>query len=304
MSNNPNFPQNLDIQPSSPDFVEDFGVKPYLDGSQYDQLSQKLAISKYGIAGRVWEAAYALNIYLNPPHRLSFEPPFCHKRDLCILELGSGSGMIGINLALSLQNPHYSLILTDLPEVCPLLENNVEEAKDAMLYSRIKVVPLAWGSGVHACNLIEVTGDRPLSHILCSDLIYFPELLAPLLRTLIQLSSPPFATSELEILISYKIRSLSKETPFWSAFGLWFTFEPVLFSEKSPDGTQTSWERFGSAFEGPIFIFVARRRPESLTWSAPQNDGQLLAGFGAHGSMQPKADEQFETLLFMSMVET
>ncbi|THU75270.1 hypothetical protein K435DRAFT_881209, partial [Dendrothele bispora CBS 962.96] len=39
---------------------------------------------------------------------------------------------------------------------------------------------------------------------------------------------PYYQDQDLQIIISYKIRSLSKETPFWSAFGLWFSFEPVL----------------------------------------------------------------------------
>jgi len=141
----------------------------------------------------------------------------------------------------------------------------------------------------------------PLTHIVCSDLVYFPELLGPLLRTLIELSSPPFAGPELTVLISYKIRSLAKETPFWAAFGLWFTFEPVLAREKTPDNSNSSWQRFGSALEGPMFIFVAQRRPESLTWDVPLDDRNLLAGLGAYGNLQPKSDATFETLLFMSV---
>jgi hypothetical protein len=104
--------------------------------------------------------------------------------------------------------------------------------------------------------------------------------------------------------MSYKIRSLSKETPFWSAFGLWFTFEPVLSRESSTNVvslSSCSWQRFGSSLEGPIFIFIARRRPESSTWIIPSSDGELLAGFGAQNTMQPKSDETFETLLFMTL---
>jgi hypothetical protein len=42
------------------------------------------------------------------------------------------------------------------------------------------------------------------------------------------------------IVISYKIRSLT----FWSAFGLWFTFAPVLVRARS--GGSSRWERFGA----------------------------------------------------------
>lgn len=89
---------------------------------------------------------------------------------------------------------------------------------------------------------------------------------------------------------------MPKETPFWAAFGLWFLFEPVL--EKTADN---SWQRFGSTLEGPMFVFVARRRAESRTWDVPSDDGDLLAGLGVRGSSQPKADETFESLLFMSI---
>ncbi|KIK55151.1 hypothetical protein GYMLUDRAFT_176135 [Collybiopsis luxurians FD-317 M1] len=300
---NPNFPQNLDIQPSTSSFTTGSNSSFQI----YDYDSQKQAIEKYGIAGRVWEAAYILNVYLNPPQRLIFDPPFRKQgcsQGLRIIELGSGSGMIGINMSRSLNPERDLLILTDLPEVCPLLENNVDEALMCQsLRDSIKVRPLAWGNSKHAQDLLSIPGFQSITHILCSDLVYFPELLAPLLRTLIQLSSSQFAGPQLRVLISYKIRSLSKETPFWSAFGLWFEFEPVLSCEGTLDCSKTLWKRFGSALEGPMFIFVARRRPESLTWIVPSDDQALLAGFGAHGTMQAKADETFESLLFMSMVD-
>lgn len=139
--------------------------------------------------------------------------------------------------------------------------------------------------------------------------VYFPELFAPLLRTLLQLSSSPFcflpstpdiSEHELVIIISYKIRSLSKETAFWSAFGLWFKFEPVLVRDPSDDG---SWRRFGPSLEDDSFIFVAYRRPESLIWNVPEDDRDLLSGVGAQGTSSRKSDDTFETLLLMTMEE-
>jgi hypothetical protein len=143
--------------------------------------------------------------------------------------------------------------------------------------------------------------DEPyLTHILCSDLVYFPELLAPLLRSLIQLSSPPFvaAHSDVTIVISYRVRSLAKEAPFWSAFGLWFEFLPVLVKKTDQD---LPWQRFGVSLEDPTFVFVARRRSESLDWQLPSSDEDLMQGIMAQGTLSPKGDDTFETLLLMSL---
>jgi hypothetical protein len=132
--------------------------------------------------------------------------------------------------------------------------------------------------------------------------VYFPELLAPLLRTLIQLTSPTFVSSppfpsshDVAVVLSYKIRSLAKETPFWSAFGLWFTFEPVLVKSRS------FWRRFCPSSEHAIFVFVAHRRIQSYQWHIPKTDQELLDGVGAWGTNTRKVDDTFETLLLMSV---
>jgi hypothetical protein len=132
--------------------------------------------------------------------------------------------------------------------------------------------------------------------------VYFPELLAPLLRSLLQLT----AKHDPVLIISYKPRSLSKETAFWSALGLWFSYRPVLercASAVVEDEGTDGWTRFGSSWDEPMFIFVGRRRPESRAWAIPTGDQELLGGVGALGTDTQKADDTFETLLFMSLQE-
>lgn len=163
--------------------------------------------------------------------------------------------------------------------------------------------------------------------------VYFPELLAPLLRTLLHLTSPPLAPSSASdtptIIISYKIRSLSKETPFWSAFGLWFSFEPVLTrpigrvyagnhnsaSDLESEDAATvegglddhdGWCRFGDSDDGDgdgdaMFVFIAKRRPKSFDWHIPDDDKSLLEGVGARGTENRKEDDSFEVMLLMGM---
>ena len=89
---------------------------------------------------------------------------------------------------------------------------------------------------------------------------------------------------------------------FWSAFGLWFTFEPVLVRGRSGGGS-SRWERFGAEGDGEVFVFTARRRPESLSWSAPEDDTALLEGVGAWGTQERKGDDVFELLLLMGVDE-
>lgn len=107
-------------------------------------------------------------------------------------------------------------------------------------------------------------------------------------------TNPPNPT----IVISYKLRSLVKEMPFWSAFGLWFNFFPVLAREKSGD---QEWRRFASDFADPTYVFRAHRRLESYEWRIPASDEELLSGIGAQGTDIPKGDDTFETLLLMSL---
>jgi hypothetical protein len=147
--------------------------------------------------------------------------------------------------------------------------------------------------------------------------VYFTELLGPLLRTLIHLTSPSCAPSlgpPVKIVISYKVRSLSKETPFWSAFGLWFSFQPVLARRRvrpteskrappddEPDAPE-SWRQIGTDEDADrTFVFVAHRRPESVAWHVPETDKELMDGVGARDTTSKKGDDAFEMIFFMAM---
>ncbi|KAJ6513066.1 putative methyltransferase-domain-containing protein [Mycena sanguinolenta] len=292
----PNFPQNLDIKPSLP--------SGQVADETFDFSHQQDAIRTFGIAGKVWEAAYALNTYIKPPVDFVFDPPLfpdAARKNARIVELGSGTGIVAATMAAVLHKSDV-MFVTDLPQVCPLLEQNLHRFFDGAL----RVRPLSWGNSQHALSIAEELSklqDEPyLTHILCSDLVYFPELLAPLLRSLIQLSSPPFIaeSSEVEVIISYRVRSLAKETPFWSAFGLWFDFSPVLVKMTGGEA-DSPWQRFGVGLEDPTFVFVARRRKESLGWQLPQSDEDLMQGVMAQGTRLPKGDDTFESLLLMSL---
>ena len=124
-------------------------------------------------------------------------------------------------------------------------------------------------------------------------------------------------------MVSYRIRSLQKESPFWSAFGLWFSYEPVLYrhrqSSPSPpprengdygsDGPlsnthsngdpETDWTRYHTS--SSTYTFIARRKSTSLGWSVPERDKDLLEGVGAYGDQRRKGDDTFELMQLMDI---
>jgi len=106
--------------------------------------------------------------------------------------------------------------------------------------------------------------------------------------------------------VTDKIRSLAFESPFWAAFGFYFTFEPVFCRRKmecalheGPHVPQWSdWVRLGApdscddAMDGEAFLFIARRKPESLNWTIPAKDEEL---------MNSQGDSYFESLLMLAI---
>ncbi|VDC07859.1 unnamed protein product [Peniophora sp. CBMAI 1063] len=252
----PNFPRDLAISPST----EDGSFAASTTSSAFGADAQTTAIQRYGIAGRVWEAAYILLRYFHELDSSVLEPPFhLPAEPMTVVELGAGMGVTGFMLAerlLALGRQEDRIILTDLPEVCDLLQENLR-LQESLRSADVIVTPLAWGNAQHAKDVLDeiVKDGRAITHIVCSDLVYFPELLAPLLRSLLELTSS--SPSPL-ITISYKIRSLAKETAFWNAFGLWFTFEPVFVRGEA------GWTRFGEdadASPGPPSIAARFNSP-------------------------------------------
>jgi precorrin-6B methylase 2 len=102
-------------------------------------------------------------LYVRNPDAYEFDPPFDIGPEAALVELGAGTGAAGLTLAAA--HPHARVVLTDLPEVCPLLQSNARE------YSGVMVRPLAWGRAAQAHALRDELGLIPVSHIICSDLV-------------------------------------------------------------------------------------------------------------------------------------
>lgn len=132
-----------------------------------------------GIAGKVWDSTYVLLEYLSS------------HRDLVagksIVELGSGTGLAG--LAMSTLEPR-SLILTDLPDVVPLLSANIQfnalqlgSPLGTLIRESFSCRPHGWG------NMDEIEGLRG-EVVVASDVVYDPVGYQPLVDSLQALLAP------------------------------------------------------------------------------------------------------------------
>ena len=102
-------------------------------------------------------------LYVRNPDAYEFDPRFEFGSEGVVVELGAGTGAAG--LAFAGVHPHARVVLTDLPEVCPLLQAN------ARGYGGVEVRPLSWGCAADAQALQAEPGLAPISCVICSDLV-------------------------------------------------------------------------------------------------------------------------------------
>ncbi|KAF9099520.1 hypothetical protein BGX27_000601 [Mortierella sp. AM989] len=304
-----NHPDNLEI-------YESVGPPPgiaavsssQLDSSENgsDMIAGMQDISTFGIAGRIWDSSYLLDVYLRrkvdqytfippcpiPPEYFlqpkttvtadslispsvsSSSPPQPPQPPIRILELGAGTGYVGITLAKRLTSD-CTLILTDLEEVVPLMEKNVAlhlpDNKNISASSpsssndtsrqcaRVLVEPLAWGNSEHATKLLS---QGKIDYIIASDLVYFPELYPPLLQTLKEVA----VVGETKVLFGYKERAPWKESPFWEEFGRFFEIEVVriekIRNSKDESEDEDPVSVFGCEGGDSMYVFVATKRSD------------------------------------------
>ncbi|KAJ4457491.1 putative protein N-lysine methyltransferase METTL21D [Paratrimastix pyriformis] len=129
-----------------------------------------------------------------------------------ILELGAGTGLLGVALA----KHGARVVITDLPKTLPVLERNIAmngiaypgperaEAPDCPGWARAMAID--W----FAPPALEAVSARPLDLIIASDCIYDLALHGPLIDTLVALSGP-----ETEVLLGNMKRWNSVEGKFW-----------------------------------------------------------------------------------------
>eukprot|EP00040_Diaphanoeca_grandis_P032566 m.197606 g.197606 ORF g.197606 m.197606 type:complete len:226 (+) comp32663_c1_seq2:310-987(+) len=137
----------------------------------------------------LWDAAYVLARYIETHH--------AHRiRDRRCIELGSGTGLVGIVAAVLGGN----VTLTDMAEQLPLLRKNANDMhdKDKDIGDRIHVHELGWGNDVSHIN-------APFDVVVASEIVYDLDALPALWQCLLQVT-----TKDSLIIFAHKDRGLGE----------------------------------------------------------------------------------------------
>ncbi|CAH0391417.1 unnamed protein product [Bemisia tabaci] len=169
----------------------------------------------------VWDAALVLSKYLEVSCAKS---PWLQGRK--ILELGAGVGCVGI-VAACLGG---DVIVTDLPEILPLLEKNISANFQQIegTGGKISAQTLRWGDAENIKLL-----PKP-DIILMADVIYYEESVEALVSTLLLLSD-----KNTTLILCHEKRQSEKQKEIFDAFYKrakeHFKFSAVPPSEQHPD---------------------------------------------------------------------
>ncbi|KAK7262857.1 hypothetical protein RJT34_30438 [Clitoria ternatea] len=182
-----------------------------------------------GLSFQLWPAATTLVSLLD---RLRVDPPnsplFTVLSDgpLRILELGSGTGIVGIVAAATLG---ANVTVTDLPHVVPNLRFNAEANRNVVGSSggAVTVAPLRWG---HADD-VEAIG-RDFDVIMASDVVYHDHLYEPLLETLRLMME-----GKKMVFVMAHMRRWKKESVFFKKAKKHFNVD-VLYTDTPSNGSR------------------------------------------------------------------
>jgi Lysine methyltransferase len=129
---------------------------------------------------QIWDGAIWLTRYLEQNSDLLRNHPR-------VLELGAGCGVVGISAALL---GAQQVLVTDLPELIPLLQSNIDRNRSTLL-GDVVCCPCDWTQPLPP-NL------PPVDLILVADCVWMEHLVTPLLSTLRQLTDLPMMHSAME----------------------------------------------------------------------------------------------------------
>ncbi|XP_020229570.1 protein-lysine methyltransferase METTL21D [Cajanus cajan] len=185
-----------------------------------------------GLSFQLWPAATALVSLLD---RRRAHPPssplsaaFHGRRS--ILELGSGTGIVGIVAAATLG---ATVTLTDLPHVVPNLQFNADANAQAVgpTGGSLRVAPLRWG---HADDVAAI--GREFDLIVASDVVYHDHLYEPLLETL-RLMMVGRSEGKKIVFVMAHMRRWKKESAFFKRAKKHFNVD-VLHTDAPSDGSR------------------------------------------------------------------
>jgi predicted nicotinamide N-methyase len=169
------------------------------------------------LGSHVWESSVVLAAFL----RRHVTALAKHIDATTVLELGSGCGLAGIAAAYLL--PQCRVVLTDHDKLVPLLQSSIDlqpianlsaavriqshsscNLKRMLIYSQIhNYQPFDWNESIELLPSSDI--------IIAADVIYHPDSVMPLARTVLALAS---SAAKLFIL-AYRVRHAATEQPFF-----------------------------------------------------------------------------------------
>ncbi|KAF5463989.1 hypothetical protein F2P56_014107 [Juglans regia] len=189
-----------------------------------------------GLSFQLWPAATTLVTLLDQHRCQPTNNPLSstllgHGHPLNILELGSGTGLVGIAAAATLG---ANVTVTDLPHVIPNLLFNAEANADVLTANggAIRVEPLRWGEA----DDVKLIG-RDFDLILASDVVYHDHLYDPLLETmrLLLLGSAGTENGRAKAFVMAHLRRWKKDSAFFKKAKKRFQVE-VLHVDSPSEG--------------------------------------------------------------------
>eukprot|EP00698_Gefionella_okellyi_P018442 TRINITY_DN551_c0_g1_i2.p1 TRINITY_DN551_c0_g1~~TRINITY_DN551_c0_g1_i2.p1 ORF type:complete len:231 (-),score=52.13 TRINITY_DN551_c0_g1_i2:1014-1667(-) len=155
------------------------------------------------IGRHVWDGALVLSHFFENPDVF---PLGCFKNKR-VIELGSGTGLVGIVIALLGAN----VTLTDLTPMLPLIQENVTRNVPS---ANVRVVAHEWGSDVSDLG-------GPFDYVVLSDPLYIPKTYPLLIQSLASLT-----TAASQVIMAQEIRG-NDEVGFFQQVKQHFTVSQV-----------------------------------------------------------------------------
>ncbi|XP_075464633.1 protein N-lysine methyltransferase METTL21A [Ascaphus truei] len=188
------------------------GLKRFHDSlATYNFASHTIRIrqdwKQLGVAAVVWDAAVVLCMYL--------EAGGIDLRERSVIELGAGTGLVGIVAALLGAN----VTITDREVALEFLKANVRDNVPSDLHDKVSIRPLTWGRSLENFSTFDL--------IVGADIIYLEETFPDLLQTILHLS-----LEHTVILLSCRIR-YQRDQNFLSTMKGHFTLAEVHYDSST-----------------------------------------------------------------------
>ncbi|XP_059183618.1 protein N-lysine methyltransferase METTL21A [Centropristis striata] len=173
---------------------------------------------RLGVAAVVWDAAVVLCLYL--------EMGKVELKGKEVIELGAGTGLVGIVAALL----GAKVTITDREPALDFLSANVQSNLPPDSHQAVQVSELTWGQGLdrYPAGGFEV--------VLGADIVYLEDTFVPLLQTLDHLCSDSSV-----VLLACKIR-YKRDTDFLSMLEQRFVLEEVYYDKQRDIYVYKSWK--------------------------------------------------------------